>query len=154
MFCKKTQETLVKPEAVKEEVSEPVSVWDRFDAAERERRIDEFITADKEALDAAYRDLPSIADRRSTCPRCGQRKHRQHISTVEPVRVSYEIAVKEEDGELILSKGLDWSMMTSSWGWGSRHAVGPTFTVQSPMYLAVTCECGKSLRYRPLDEED
>lgn len=154
MFCKKTQETIVKPETVKE--AEPkVSVWDRFGAAERQRRIAEFIAADKEALDAEFQDMPSIADRGSYCPRCDQGRSRQHVSTVGADRAEYQIAVREIDGELILSKGINWSRYVDRWAgypYG-REPTGPMFTVESPMYLLVSCECGKQQRFRALAED-
>lgn len=147
----------MKPEPVKEESEPKVSVWDRFDAAERQRRIDEFIAADKAALDKEFQALPSIADRGDFCPRCDQNRRRQHVSTVEADWDRYEIAVREIDGELILSKSFDWSSVHRSFDfypYSSRNPSGPTFTVELPMFLRVTCECGKQQRFRTLEELD
>lgn len=131
-------------------VSQP-SLWERFDATERERRIDEFIAAEVDKQRREWLKLPSIAKRATTCQRCGQGKGRHHVSTVAGVSAEYEVCVREADGEVSLFRGLFFPLMFSR-----VSEPGPIrlFRLTRPAHLNVACECGNMLgSYRPLDAD-
>lgn len=151
--------TLKKDEPMNDPVAvdEPKpSLWERFDAAERERRIQEFIDCDAELLRQEWLRLPPIVSRPSLCPRCGQGREKHAISTAEDASLECEITVHENmAGEVELG----WFPYAYSYNYGIWPYHTPkepslTFRRVVPMRLKVTCECGKEIgSYRPLPEE-
>lgn len=128
------------------------SLWERFDAAERERRIDEFIAADAEKSKEWIRGLPSIAERCTVCQRCGQGNGKHRVSTAHVGSTKYEIVVHERDGEIVLSK--TWYPSLPSIFIDADRTPVRVFRSEPEWWLNVTCECGNVLgSYRPLNIE-
>src|ERR1700733_1447759 len=94
------------------------SLWERFDAAERERRLDEFVAAEQEQLKDEWAQLPSIKDRDYTCSRCGQGKTKHTISTDSGSAVCFEVNIVEKDDQPLLC-GYPYIGSSYSYGWGS-----------------------------------
>lgn len=136
----------------KDSPAKPPSLWNRFDAAERERRLDEFVAAEQEKPKAEWAQLPSIKDRDATCGRCGQGKTKHTIATAEGTSVCFEVNIRESDGQPLL---YSYPYIGSSYSYGWQYSSPPTpirlYTLEMPMTLTVTCECGNTTSYRPLD---
>lgn len=132
-----------------------LTAWEKFDAAERQKRIDEFVKGEQEAVMAEYDALPSVRQWFATtaCSRCGLLKSRQHVSTSERSLVDFTVEVAEVGEETILYSQPYLRHSGYFITWDGKPLKTPTvFQVVKPAYLSVECECGNAIgKYRPLD---